>query len=276
MKIYIMTDMEGVAGVIDRQNYTLFDSRYYELGKELLTKEVNAAIEGFFEAGANEILVADGHGYGAINQLLLDPRVELIRGFPDPWPFGLDASFDAVAWVGQHAKASTPYAHLAHTGSHHVIDSSINGVSVGEFGQLAMCAASLGVRSIFGAGDKAFTKEAEALIKGIVTVAVKRGIKAGTGEECTFEEYKDRNIAAIHLHPEKARQLIREGAKKALSKFKADREAFELLDIKPPYKMITKYRPAGGKQGFTEIKEHPDSIIKMMNTKGRIMEKEYM
>lgn len=83
MKIYIMTDMEGVAGVIDRENYVMFESRYYELGKELLTKEVNAAIEGFFEAGAREILVADGHGSGAINQLLLDPRVDLIRGFPE-------------------------------------------------------------------------------------------------------------------------------------------------------------------------------------------------
>jgi len=88
MRIYLMTDLEGVAGVMDRQNYVLFDSRYYELSKELLTEEVNAAIEGFFEAGAGYILVADGHGYGGINQLLLDPRVELIRGFPDPWPFG--------------------------------------------------------------------------------------------------------------------------------------------------------------------------------------------
>ncbi|HHV96987.1 MAG TPA: M55 family metallopeptidase [Clostridiaceae bacterium] len=271
MRIYLMTDLEGVAGVMDRQNYVLFDSRYYELSKELLTEEVNAAIEGFFEAGAGYILVADGHGYGGINQLLLDPRVELIRGFPDPWPFGLDASFDAIAWVGQHAKASTPYAHIPHTGSHHVIDCTINGISVGEFGQLAMCAASLGVRAIFGSGDEAFTKEAKALIKGIETVSVKRGLTPGTGEECTFEEYKDRNTAAIHLHPKKARELIREGARKALIKFKENKEAFQLLDIKPPYKMITRYRPAGGKRGFTEVKEHPDDIIKMLNSKGIIL-----
>ena len=84
MKIYIMTDLEGVAGVTDRENYVSMDSRYYELGKELLQR-VNAAIDGFFEAGAEYILVADGHGYGAINQLMLD------QGWNDqrlsgPWP----------------------------------------------------------------------------------------------------------------------------------------------------------------------------------------------
>jgi len=239
MKIFIMTDIEGV--------------------------------EGFFEAGADEILVADGHGSGAINQILLDPRVELVRGFPDPWPFALQQSFDAIAWVGQHAKASSQYAHIPHTGSHHVIDCTINEVSVGEFGQLAMCAASMGVRSILGVGDEAFTKEAKSLVKGIETVSVKRGLKMGTGEECTFEEYKDRNIAAIHLHPEKARSLIKKYAKKALNRFKVDKESFELVEIKPPYKMVTKFRTAGGKQGFIEIKEHPDDIIKMLNSKGRII-----
>jgi len=267
MKIFIMTDLEGVAGVINRQDYVLFESRYYETSRELLTKEVNAAIEGFFEAGAEKIVVADGHGCGGINQLLLDPRVEYVRGFPGPWPFGLDHTFDAVAWVGQHAKAGTPYAHLPHTGSHHVIDCTINRVSVGEFGQLAMCAASLGVRSIFGSGDEAFTKEARALIKGIETVAVKKGLMPGSGEECTFEEYKDRNVAAIHVHPEKARHLIKEGAKKALNRFKVDKDSFELLEVKPPFKMVTKFRPAGGKQGFIEVKEHPEDIIEMLNGK---------
>ena len=67
MRIYLMTDLEGVA-VMDRQ-YVLFDSRYYER-EELLTEEVNAAIE-VFEAGWHSC--SDGHGYGGINQLLLDP-----------------------------------------------------------------------------------------------------------------------------------------------------------------------------------------------------------
>jgi D-amino peptidase len=140
MKIYIMTDIEGVCGVVNFDDWALPQGRYYEEGKKLLTMEVNAAIEGFFAAGATEILVADGHGLGAINNILLDHRVSFLRGpVPGPYPFMLDETFDAIAWVGQHAKAGTECAHMAHTGSLNVIDYKINGISVGEFGQIALC-----------------------------------------------------------------------------------------------------------------------------------------
>jgi hypothetical protein len=33
ISVYIMTDMEGVAGVLDFDNWTGPESRYYELGK---------------------------------------------------------------------------------------------------------------------------------------------------------------------------------------------------------------------------------------------------
>ena len=59
MRIFLMTDLEGVAGVLDSGNWCLWNSRYYEAGKELLTRKVNAAIEGFMSAGATEFLVAD-------------------------------------------------------------------------------------------------------------------------------------------------------------------------------------------------------------------------
>ena len=66
-----MTDLEGVAGVINFDDYCTPKGRYYEVARELLTKEVNAAIERLLEAGADEFLVVDGHGYGGINPLLL-------------------------------------------------------------------------------------------------------------------------------------------------------------------------------------------------------------
>ena len=44
IRIFITTDLEGVAGVLDSENWGLWESRYYEAGKELLTREVNAAI----------------------------------------------------------------------------------------------------------------------------------------------------------------------------------------------------------------------------------------
>ena len=86
MKLYLMTDLEGVAGVMNFEDWCTPGTRYYELAKEFLTLEVNAAVEGFFEGGAAEITVADGHGPGAISPKVLDRRVELMRGWPTGWP----------------------------------------------------------------------------------------------------------------------------------------------------------------------------------------------
>ena len=110
-KVFIMTDMEGVAGVLDFDNWCTPESRYYDLGKEFLTLEVNAAIEGFARGGATEFLVADGHGHGGINPKLLDPRAELARSWaPHSYPFSLEKGFAFAAWVGQHAMSRSEYA----------------------------------------------------------------------------------------------------------------------------------------------------------------------
>ena len=123
MKIMIMTDMEGVTGVHDYKKCCTADGCYYQTSRRLLTLEVNAAIEGFFAGGATEIIVATGHGYDSLDRELLDERVEMLTGHFQPiWPWGLDESFDALAFVGQHAKAGSDYAHLAHTGSFAVLD----------------------------------------------------------------------------------------------------------------------------------------------------------
>ena len=82
MRVYVMTDMEGVCGVQDSENWCEPSGRYYEQGRELLTREVNAAVEGFLEAGATDVLVADGHGYGGILPSLLHGAAALARPRP--------------------------------------------------------------------------------------------------------------------------------------------------------------------------------------------------
>lgn len=77
-----MTDLEGVAGVLNFENWCTPESCYYETAKELLTLEVNAAIGGFLEGGVKEIVVADGHGPGGINVKLLNSKAKLMRGWP--------------------------------------------------------------------------------------------------------------------------------------------------------------------------------------------------
>jgi D-aminopeptidase len=271
MKIYVMTDMEGVAGVMDHDNWcqpagATYPGRYYDLGRQLLTEEANAAVDGLWDAGADDIVVADAHGAGGINPLLLDRRAKLMRGWPEVYPFGLDASFDAVVWVGQHAKASTPYAHLAHTQWFNYIDLTINGVSIGEFGQIALCAGELGVPALFGAGDEAFCREAQALIPGILTVAVKQGRQPKDGRDLDTDAYARYNLSALHLHHSVACEAIRVQAKVALTQFRAGERCVAPLRLEPPYERVTVLRPtAPGGPLLVDRATHPTSVIALMN-----------
>lgn len=270
--VYIMTDLEGVAGVLDFENWCRPDSRYYELGKEFLTLEVNAAIEGFARGGATEFLVADGHGSGAINPKLLDSRAQLARNWgPRPYPFSLEKGMDFAAWVGQHAMSRSEYAHLAHTGSFSVFETTINGLPVGEFGEVALCASQLGVRVIFGSGDLAFTKEAQALVPGMETVAVKRGTTPGRGDECSSESYATRNVAAIHYQPERARQMIRAGAERAIRRAKAD-PSWGMIPLRPPFEKVTILRPNLNQPRQPKRisrTTHPSDVIALLNSSGK-------
>ena len=267
MRIYIMTDLEGVAGVLEHPNWCRPESRYNDLAKKFLTLEVNAAVDGFFSAGATEILVADGHGSGGINPDLLDPRAELLRGWGQGYPLGLEEGWDAMAHVGQHAKARTEYAHLAHTQGFTWLDLAVNGVSIGEFGQMVLCASELGIPTIFAAGDLAFTKEAQALVPGIGTAAVKRGTRPGRGDELDGPAYGQKNIGAIHKAPQKARELIRAGAADALAR--SQKEDFGLVPLQAPFRGVTILRHTQDAPRQYSIEEHPSSFAGLMNTPRR-------
>jgi len=254
MKVYIMTDMEGVAGVINFDDYTSPQGRYYEVGRELTTLEVNAAIEGLLEAGADEILVVDGHGHGAINPVLLHPEAKLLAGRPLNYPFGCDRTFDAAVIIGQHAKSNTDGGHLCHTGSLRVEDLRINGISLGELGCNMLFAAYFGVPTIMVSGDKAACEEALALVPNIEVAPVKEGIKRGSASGLTAEENKLFNGAAIHLHPKKARELIKKKAAAALRRL----DEIELFWIDPPYELECILRPEkpGGEMKIARVRSN--------------------
>jgi len=265
MRIYLMTDLEGVCGVMNFEDWCTPASRYYERARELLTREVNAAIEGFLEGGAEEVVVADGHGHGAVDGTMLHPSAQLMRGWPRKWPFLLDErKYDEIAWVGQHAKAGTVCGHLCHTGSFSLRDESINGVSVGEMGQLAMCASELGVRAIFAAGDEALAKEAQALLPGIETVALKRGTNQEPGHHLPTEAYARLNTAAIHLSADEARSRIWEGARRAAER--ARTEKFGLIELKAPYERVSVFRSDVSNPPRVSRTQHPSSVVALLNT----------
>ena len=74
----IISDMEGVAGIVKWEQTTGGESLYEE-GRKLYTEEINAAVRGAKAAGATEIVVMDCHGAGkgwTFNSLIhedLDP-----------------------------------------------------------------------------------------------------------------------------------------------------------------------------------------------------------
>ena len=271
MKIYLMTDLEGVAGVVSFEEWTGPGKLYYPVARQLLTQEVNAVLDGFFRGGATEVVVCDAHGPGAVNiQDLSHPvGVQYMRGWGTRCGrLNLDASYDAVAWVGQHAKAGTPYGHLCHTQSSEYIDESVNGLSIGEFGELALCAAELGVRALFAVGDEAFTKEAQALVPGLETVAVKRGLRSGTGEDLDLDACRHYVGSAVHLHPgargapAARRSRAGDGTVPGRSALRRDRPARDL-----PFERTIIFRPGNGRTQKTVMRtSHPTSFIGAMNS----------
>lgn len=245
MKLYVMTDMEGVAGVIDSPSYCFPESRYYERGCELTTLEINAAIEAALEVGVTEVVVTDGHGHGAITLELLHPAARLLKGRPRPMGAGLDASFDFAISIGQHAKSNAPGGHLAHSGSFGVEDLTINGVSIGEIGRNFLNAAYHGVPYVFLSGDLAAAQEAEALAPGIDTAVVKEGLDRGSATGLGMDANRAFNGAAVHLHPTKARELIYAGVKRAIER----RNDIGRFWLEPPYTLVHTSRPEEGVPG---------------------------
>src|ERR1035441_7102088 len=75
--VFVITDAEGVGGVC-RQDQT--DPKDQEM-RQLLTGEVNAAVEGFLTGGAEEVIVWDGHdGSQTLSTLTIHPRAKLLMG----------------------------------------------------------------------------------------------------------------------------------------------------------------------------------------------------
>lgn len=226
MKIYILSDIEGAAGVTHfAKQCEPGGGAGYAQAKRWLTREVNAAITGIYEEAPNaEIVVWDGHGEGCIDLDELDERVWLIPRGPLQAPYGLDESFDALFFVGQHARASSGGV-LCHSYTFAVEGMWLNGNEVGEFGCRAAMAGVLGVPTVFLSGDDCAAHEAQELIPNIVTVETKKSIN---------EEL------AITRHPRRACELIRDGARQAVRVI----PSIKPFQLSPPYEQKIRLKDA--------------------------------
>lgn len=201
MKVYIMTDLEGPA-LISRFTQTRdVTPEQKPRWMRLLTGEVNACVNGILDFDPEaEVIVWDGHGSGGIIEEEIHRDAKLIANGPIQAPYALDGSFDAMMFVGQHARAGTNGV-LCHTYSSKSIDYyRINGVELGEFGCRALMAGTMDVPTVFCAGDDVAVEEARELVPNIVGAAVKQAL----GRQL-----------AIHLSHEAACELIRARAYEA-------------------------------------------------------------
>lgn len=205
MKIYISTDFEGVAGIVD-WDQILVGGHDYALGRRLLLGEVNAAIDGAAEVGATEFVVNDSHSsMRNLEADLLHGRASLLSGKHKPLYMmeGLDASFDAIFFLGYHGSIGASQAILSHSYNPRALwEVRLNGTVVGETALNALVAAHYGVPIALVTGDQVTASEACALAPAPHCVIVKRSAS---------------RYAAESLHPEVAREHIFAGAQAALT-----------------------------------------------------------
>jgi D-amino peptidase len=201
--VFLITDAEGVAGVC-RQEQT--DPKDQEM-RQLLTGEINAAVEGFLAGGVDEVVVWDGHdGSATLSTLTIHPRAKLMIGGAG-LHMTLDRKYSAVGFLGQHAKAGVRAAIMGHSYSSLGIQNiRLNGKPVGETETRTMLAGWHNTPVIFLTGDKAAAEELKALVPEAETAIVKEGLGRYT---------------CISLSAVEARNVIREAARRAAGKIGA-------------------------------------------------------
>jgi len=232
MKIFVVCDPEGTAGVVDMRKQCALEGPYYLQARKMATLELNALVEGALEGGATEVVAWDGHCNfpAGIDVELLHPACKLVMGAGDEGPQGLDESFDALFQLGLHAMAGSSRAVLAHSFTPHIAECNVNGMPVGEIWMNTYLAGSYDVPFVFISGDKAAAGEAKAIVPDVESVVVKEGLSPDP-----VSLFKV--APAISLAPEKAREVIREGAKRAMSKI----DKIKPYKIESPFTCRTRF-----------------------------------
>ena len=214
MRVHVIGDMEGVSGIVKGEQVEGGKPLFLE-ARSLYTEEINAAVRGAKAAGATEVLVMDCHGAGGdwtFNSLIaadLHPECEWVvqerwTGYTE----FLEQGCDAALLVGMHARAGTRLGTMNHTVSGRDFQTIwFNGVAVGETAINAALCGTWGCPVLLVTGDVAACSEASELLgPGLTTVAVKVGLGA---------------TSARMIPPARARAMIEDGARRALSDLSA-------------------------------------------------------
>jgi D-amino peptidase len=232
MKLLIAVDMEGITGVSNWDHVSPEHPQYSRF-RRLMTADVNAAVQGAYAGGVDEVIIADGHGSGQ-NLLIeeLDPRAALHSGNHAPFAMvnGIDTGVGAVFLVGYHARAGSTPAVLDHTWSgSRVFNVWLNGRVTGEIGLNASLCGHFGAPVLMLSGDQTAAAEAAEWIPGIEQAVVKQATS---------------RYAAIALPPEKTAELIRAAAEQAVRRFMAG-EGPQPLQPSTPVTVAVEFMTSG-------------------------------
>ena len=215
MKIFISSDIEGTAGIVNWKETEPGDQYVYFSGQ--MTREVAAASRGAVSAGASEILVRDAHDSARnLNPAAMPRQVRILRGWtkgPASMMDGLDETFEAAAMTGYHTCAGSDGSPLAHTMNLGVEQAVLNGRLCSEFVLNALYAAYRAVPVIFLSGDERICEMAQEWCPSMITVATCQGIGGGS----------------VGMHPEEAAERIEDGMARALRRLKEEKAAGSVL-----------------------------------------------
>ena len=209
MKIFISSDMEGTAGVVD-WNQCIAGNPDYNYYRGLLTKEINASIEGAMAAGATEFLLNDSHS--AMHNIFPDQlagNARYLSGKHKPMYMmqGLDSSYDAIFFISYHGSMSSQASVLSHTYNPRAISEiKINGQIASEAGLNCLVAQHYGVPVVLVSGDETTQIETEVWSPDVKSAVVKKSIS---------------RFASDSMHPVQACELIKEKATEAIKNLKS-------------------------------------------------------
>jgi D-amino peptidase len=213
VKLYISSDMEGVAGICAWEQV---DARRphpeYAIYRRYYTREVAAAVDGARQAGAGDVVVNDSHG--PMHNLVFEELPDDVRViFGNRKPFSMvqdvDASFAGAFFIGYHGGAGDADAVLCHTYTPSVIyDVHLNGVRCNEAIVNAGLIGYFGVPLLLVTGDRTTVESVQALMPWVRGVVVKESIG---------------NFAAASMAPAAAQHAIRNAATLAVSEARGAR-----------------------------------------------------
>lgn len=210
MRVYVMMDIEGVAGVVHSEEGVPGNPEY-ERARRLMTNEASAIAHGICYVDPDaQVVVVDSHGsYRNMIPELLDDRARLMRGKPrvNGMMDGIDGSYDFAIFGGVHGRGGQGNSVLSHTFTGHLLDIRINGASCGELELNSMIAGFYGVPVAMVSGDQHVTENARTLLgDDVLVVTTKESRGASAGES---------------MSPNQACVLLRLAAKEAAEKWRS-------------------------------------------------------